>query len=334
MKKAILIIAALFAVSQVFADAGQGAIDLLKVPSGIKSQAMAGAYNSISDDLEAFDMNPAGLSTIENTDMLFIQDLYLMGIFYDSFYYAHGNADIGTFGAVVKYLNGGSLVRTNETTLGQYDGTGPTVSASDFLFGLGYGVKLSKLLYNDFTKNVEAGVTVKFSGENLGPDYSDMALSADVGAIYNIVLEEADFMQNRGETIWNKISLGFDIRNLGIGFGSGLTPMIVAAGASTQVLNLFGLSNRFRYSLDADVSVADSFNIRTGFEYMHNFGDFNLALRAGYDFNPSSRLYSGLAAGAGIGFRNGQSSMYSLDYVYSPYGELGSSQKIGLYLRI
>ncbi|MGD0566723.1 MAG: hypothetical protein ABSA34_05240 [Candidatus Goldiibacteriota bacterium] len=332
MKKAIIIIAAFFAVSQLAADAGQGSIDLLKVPSGIKSQAMAGAYNSISDDLEAFDMNPAGLSTIDTNDMLFIQDLYLMGMFYDSFYYAHGT-EFGTVGAVVKYLNGGSIIKTNETAMGTYGGEGPSVSASDFLAGAGYGVKLSKLFYNDFTKNVEAGATIKFSGENIGPDYSDMALSADLGGIYNIVLEEADFMENRGETIWNKISLGFDIRNLGISFSNGMTPLIVAAGASTQVLNLFGLSNRFRYSLDADVSVADSLNIRTGFEYTHNFGDFNVSLRAGYDFNPATRLYSGLAGGAGIGFRNGQNTMYSLDYVYSPYGELGNSQKIGIYLR-
>jgi hypothetical protein len=333
MKKLVILAAALFAASQLFASPGQGAMDILKVPSGIRSQAVGGAYNSISNNLEAFDMNPAGLSTIDGTDMLFIQDFYLMDMFYDSFYYAHGNADIGTLGAVVKYLNGGSIIKTNETPIGTYAGEGGSVSGSDFLIGVGYGTKMSRLLYNDLTKNMEAGITLDFSGQNLGPTYSDMAISADIGAIYNIILEEQDFMENRGETIWNKVSIGFDIRNLGFSFGSGLTPMIVAAGASTQVFNLFGLSNRLIYSLDLDISQADSLNIRTGFDYMHNFGDFNVSLRAGYDFNPSERLYSGISGGAGIGFKNGQTSMYSLDYVYSPYGELGSNQKMGIYLR-
>src|ERR1035437_732067 len=325
MKLKIILLVAIFTASSLFAGAGAGAIDLLKVPSGAISQAMGGAYTAISDDLEGFDINPAGLAQISVNELLFIHDLYLSGIYYDS-----GMGDAGTVAASIKFLNGGSIVQTTEAD--KFGAQGLQVSAFDFSGAIGYGVNLNKLFYSDFTKNLNAGAVLRFSGESIGPDYSNMALSADLGAIYTIVLEEADFMSNRGETIWNKIGIGFAARNLGTSFGGGVTPMTFALGAYTQILNPFKSTNRLRISADFDHSLTDVMNISGGLEYLHMFGDISLAVRAGGNFSPEERLNSGGSFGAGFGLKAG-TVKYSLDYVFVPFSEFGSSQKIGLYIK-
>lgn len=332
MRFKIAILIVMFSASPVFAGVGEGAIDLLKVPAGAKTQSLGGAYTAVSDDLEAFDVNPAGLANINGNEILFIHDMYLDGIFYDSLYYAYGTGDSGTFSAAFKFLNGGTIVQTTETSGGMYGGEGEEVSAINFLGALGYGINMGKMMYNDFTKNINAGAVLKFSGESIGPDYSNMAVSLDLGATYAIILEEADFMSNRGETIWNKIGLGFAVRNLGTSFEAGITPMTLAVGAYTQILNLFNSTNRMRISMDFDYSIADSINIRGGIEHMQMLGEINFSVRAGGNFSPEERLAGGFAVGAGFGMNAG-SMKYSLDYVFMPFSAFGSSQKIGLYIR-
>jgi hypothetical protein len=327
---ALLAITVLFA-SAVFAGVGTYSMDILKVPSGLKSQAMGGAYTAISDDLEALDVNPAGLAFIEGNDLLFIQDLYLQGVIYDSFYFAHGLGDAGTLGASLKYLSGGSIQQTTENTGGFYAGTGSSVSAMDFLASFAYGINASKFAYSNFTKNLDVGANLKITGEMIGSGYSNFGVSLDLGAVYTVIIEEADFMSNRGEFIWNKAGYGITIRNLGTS-GSGLTPLAIAGGAYTQMLNLGVSNNRVRFSADLEYNMDNGFNVKTGAEYMQLFGDYNAALRLGYNMNPADRIASGLSFGGGIGMKV-NATLFSLDYVFMPYGDLGASQKIGLYLK-
>lgn len=315
-----------------YADIGTLSMDILKVPSGLRSQAMGGAYTALSDDLEAIDVNPAGLAMIEGNDLLFIQDIYVQGIIYDSLYYAHGIGDAGTFGAAFKYLNGGTIQQTTETSGGLYAGEGPSISAMGFMGALAYGLNVSKLSYSDFTKNLTAGADLKISGETIGSFYSDIAFSLDLGAVYTIVMEEADFMSNRGEFVWNKSGIGVTIKNLGTSFGAGLTPLALAAGAYTQMLNLGVQNDRVRLALDTEYNLDNGMNIKAGIEYLQLMGDYNACVRLGYNMNPAERQASGLSFGGGVGMKFGQSQM-NIDYVFLPYGELGASQKIGLYLK-
>jgi hypothetical protein len=332
-KKTLLAIAAtVIACATAFAGVGTSAMDILKVPVGLRSQAMGGAYTAISDDLEAIDVNPAGLTFIEGNDLLFIQDIFLQGIIYDSLYYAHGAGDAGTYGGSFKFLSGGSIQQTNETSAGTYAGEGPSVSASDFLGAFAYGVNFGKISYNDFTKNLNAGADLKVSGESIGKDYSNFAVSFDLGAIYTLVIEESDFMSNRGEFVWNKAGFGLAFKNLGTSFGAGLTPISMDGGAYIQMLNLWVTNNRVRVSMDTEYNIDNGINLKTGLEYMQLLGDYTAALRLGGNLNPADRMASGLSFGGGIGMKiNGMVS--SIDYVFMPYGELGASQKIGLYLK-
>ncbi|MCE5299258.1 MAG: UPF0164 family protein [Spirochaetia bacterium] len=332
MKKFVVVFfAAALAATQAFA-AGTGAMDILKVPSGMKAQGMAGAYIAVADDVESLDINPAGLASVKGNEVMFVHDLYIDDIFYDSVYYANGSEGAG-FSAVFKYMNTGSITSTLENDQGNYAGDGADISGMDFLASAGYGTNLGKLMYNDLTKNINIGAALAFTGEMIGPDYSNFAVSLNLGAIYTITIEDFDFMTNRGDTIWNKICVGIVMKNLGTSFGeSGMTPMSFGAGAFTQWLNLFSSSNRLKLSADTEYGTGNGFNIRSGVDYMQIFGDYNISLRAGYNFNPEDRLASGIALGAGFGMKFGEMRL-ALDYIYSPYGELGTSNKIGLYFK-
>ncbi len=337
MKNKILIMTFLASVflalmpAVITAGAGTSSMDVLKVPSGLKSQAMGGAYAGLSDDLEAIETNAAGLGFIEGNDILFIQDLYLDGVLYDSLYYARGMGDAGTIGFAGKYLNGGTITEALEAPGGGYGGEGNSVSAADFSGVVAYGCNIGKFAYSDFTKNLNAGAAIKFSGEMIGKDYGNFSASVDLGAIYTVIIEDADFMSNRGEFVWNKAGFGLSFRNLGASIAAGITPISIAAGAYTQLLNVFSGNNRVRIAADADYNMDNGINIKAGLEYMHLLGDYTLALRTGGNINPADRLASGMSFGGGVGMKAGGAT-YSIDYVFMPYSELGSSQKIGLYI--
>ena len=57
--------------------AGNRFCDVLKVPTGIKAQAMGGAYIGLAEGLDAMDINPAGISFISKMKFY----LFMMFIF-------------------------------------------------------------------------------------------------------------------------------------------------------------------------------------------------------------------------------------------------------------
>jgi len=334
MKKILSVCAVFLLLLPLLLQAGPGtaSIDVLKVPTGIKAQAMGGAYIGLAEGLDAMDINPAGISFISKNEILFVHDVYFQDTFFDSIYYGRGMGESGSFAVSLKYLNTGTITSTLEDAQGNYAGEGEEKSGFNYMLGAGYGVDFGKLLFNEFTKNLKAGISLKLSGESLSSDYANLAISADVGGIYTIVHEEADFMSNRGETIWNKTGVGLVFRNLGTSFSSGITPMSFAAGIYTQFLNLFIQNNNVRFGADADYNLGNGINLRAGLEYGQRIENYVLTGRFGTNFNPEERSFSGFATGLGAGLDiNG--TVYEFNYAFLPYGELGNNHKFGLYIK-
>jgi hypothetical protein len=333
MKKSIL--AAIYTAvlgSVLYAGVGTTSMDILKVPSGIKSQAMGGAYVGLADGLDAMDINPAGMANITKNEILFVHDLYFQDTFFDSLYFGHGLGDIGTAGISLKYLNTGKITSQLEDSAGNYAGNGDVKTGYDYLLGFSYGMNLGKIAYSDFTKNVNVGASLKVGGESLGNEYSNNSLSVDLGGIYTIIMEDADFMSNRGETIWNKTGIGVVFRNVGTSFGANMTPMTIALGAYTQWLNLFVSSNIVRVTADTDYDLDNGINIRAGVEYNQYIETFHVTLRLGSNFNPAGSTFSGYTVGMGAGMNIGGTD-YEFDYALLPYGNLGMNNKLGLYVK-
>ena len=331
MKSAVItgIIAMAMAASLVYAGPGTGAIDILKVPTGIKSQAMGGAYTALCDDTDALDINPAGLGLMEGHEASFIHDLYFEDVFFDSAYYEQALEGMGTVGGTLKYLSGGKITATNETSNGMYAGQGSTMGSYDYLAGVAYGTSLDKWTKSDALKGLDIGMQMKVSGESLGNAYSNTGITADIGAIYTMTLQDVDFMENRGEMVWNKVGFGVSFLNLGTSFENGITPMSANIGAYSQWKNMLVENNRVRVSLDTGYGMSYGADVKIGCEYLQTLTNFKFAIRAGENLDFVDREASGLAVGAGFSINAGQIS-YGLDYAFIPYGDLGNNNKIAL----
>jgi len=331
MKRIVQIMIFILFISIIYAGVGTTAVDILKIPGGIKSQGVGGAYIAISDGVEGIEINPAGLSFVEKQEIILIHDMYLEGVMNESVFYGYTFEKAGTVGAGVKILTTGSIKETIETDTGEYAGEGDEVSGLNYSGILAYSTKISNFVYNDFTKNLNIGIGLKISGENL-KDYSNLSISADLGGIYTFVIEEEDFLSNRGQFLWNKAGVGVVFKNLGTSFNAGITPITIGMGLYTQFLNVGIPRSKVRISADSDYNMDNGINLRYGLEYEQSIEAFTFAIRTGGNFNPAERLASGFTIGGGIGIKIDRAK-YLIDYVFLPYNELGSVHKMGLNIK-
>lgn len=326
MKKIILAMTAAVIFSSAYAGPGTGAFDILKVAAGIKSQGMGGAYTAACRDVEAMDMNPAGLAYIEKQEILLIHDVYLQEVFYDSLYYGQGLGEAGSFGVAARYLNQGSVTRTIEDDFGNYLGTAEEVSGMNYMVSVGYAVGMDKISYSEMTKNIKAGIALKFAGEQ-SAEYSSIGGAVDIGFMYNMPLGGESFLTNRGEFVWSNIGLGLALRNMGASSGAGLTPFSAAIGAYTAMQNIGAAGNEIKAAFDADFG-AEGLGIKFGGEYRHKVENMNFSVRLGGNISGSERLSAGLSIGAGFGIKT-DGAAYGIDYVFLPFAEFGAGHKAG-----
>jgi len=331
MKRIVQIMIFILFISIIYAGVGTTAVDILKIPGGIKSQGVGGAYIAISDGVEGIEINPAGLSFVEKQEIILIHDMYLEGVMNESVFYGYTFEKAGTVGAGFKILTTGSIKETIETDTGEYAGEGDEVSGLNYSGILAYSTKISNFVYNDFTKNLNIGIGLKISGENL-KDYSNLSISADLGGIYTFVIEEEDFLSNRGQFLWNKAGVGVVFKNLGTSFNAGITPITIGMGLYTQFLNVGIPRSKVRISADSDYNMDNGINLRYGLEYEQSIEAFTFAIRTGGNFNPAERLASGFTIGGGIEIKIDRAK-YLIDYVFLPYNELGSVHKMGLNIK-
>jgi hypothetical protein len=171
---------------------------------------------------------------------------------------------------------------------------------------------LASLAYSPIP-SFAAGLTVKYFNEKLD-DVSADGVGFDIGALYAITSA--------------KLSLGFVAQNL----GSDITiesfkeplPMTFRGGAS--------------YSLEireGDAKATFAFDlVKPRYEKLYASAGCELLLfktigaRVGYN-GREYRLGSGLTLGCGVAVRN-----ISLDYAWTPYGDLGSVHRISLYFML
>ncbi len=109
MRRIIIVCAAFLFAGAVFGAAGTTSIDILKLPLGARSQSMGGAYTALPYNMEAMDINPAGLGFMEKNEVMSIVDFYLEDIFFSGVYYGHNMGKTGTLGVTLKYLSAGTI---------------------------------------------------------------------------------------------------------------------------------------------------------------------------------------------------------------------------------
>ena len=312
-------------------SAGKSAYSFLKIGISAKSQAMAGAFVALADDLSSLSNNPAGLTAIvydlrgstdyyddfgedeENDLTPIVKDdkqnkffatymNYLLDFQTGYLGFARYLNDISSFGLSIQYQDYGTF-----TALDQSGNPTGTFSAYDMAFGLTYSKR--------FSRYFSVGVTTKFIVEKI-ENYSSDALALDLGVLYRF---------DGGRT-----SLGLSIMNLGTQL-KGLTkthkdplPLVVDAGLSHTLKGLpLTVNTDITIPSDNDVYFAFGGQFESLAPFMLRFGWSS----SGADFKTGSSKdkLGGFAGGFGYNYQN-----YSIDYSYSSYADLGNVHRVTL----
>jgi hypothetical protein len=275
------------------ASGGRNVFDFLALDVGGKPLAMGGAFTGLADDINAMFYNPAGLGGIGDVQATLFYRKWLAQTGYSYAAVAGPVAGLGSFG--------GSLLQAGGPPIDSYDAEGNpngTINPRGTVVALSWGRAV--------LPGVLAGATVKYAEEELAVSRSTAVL-ADLSVLADIT---------------GKIRAGFLVGNVGMAQG-GSAPLTMRGGVSVSLLD-----RRLQGVAEATVAGRDDPQVMAGAEYRVVEP---LALRAGYMMEMGGRDLGGMTGlTAGVGFRFGS---ISLDYAFTPLGELGNAHLIGVTYR-
>ncbi|MDO9392337.1 MAG: PorV/PorQ family protein [bacterium] len=313
MKKTLLFLAVM-SLTAAFASAQDCGFSFLRLPLKARAVSMGEALVGASDDLAGLSYNPAGLSLIKSRQGSAGYTNYAADIQTGSISYVQPRDQWSTYSAGISYLNSGSI---KETTLDLPTGTGNTFSYNTLALSLGYGRIITSQLF--------AGAALKGVYDKV-QEYSASAVAVDLGALYEIDMDQAArvlFKARGSRNYGSSLTAGFSVLNLGVAAKAFVTekeklPLTFRGGLAYRPV-----MNRLTIALAASKAVDAGVKAQLGLEY---FAKDALALRLGYngamrDIKTGSDLddFTGLSCGLGIYVRK-----YRLDVAYAPMGGLGN----------
>ncbi|GBR77521.1 hypothetical protein RDn1_180 [Candidatus Termititenax dinenymphae] len=274
---------------------GTTAANYLKIGLGAKAVALGENFTAGTDDTSSIYWNTAGLSSVKNTRVDFMQLNWLAGISAKTIFGALPLSERDTLGASVLMLD---TPQDKETTFAP-DGsstwyeTGDKFKSAISVFNLGY----SRAISNSF----HAGLGIKLINEDLAGDKTDGA-ALDAGIIYEgLLLPE--------------LTLGVSLQNLGL---KQLRPDEEFPTQFSLGFNYTTVLFRNILNILTDVKIPNDNEPRFGVGAEYWLGQY-FAARFGFN------TFSQFSIGLGVAF-----SSLAADYAYVPMGELGITHRISL----
>lgn len=285
--------------------------DFLNVVPSARASALAGAFETYTDDPNIIFYNPAGLSTLTKREVSAGFGKYLLDINFGDASFGFKYKNIGWLGAAVKYVNYGKFDYTDENGV-----TSGSFHANDVMFNVAY----SNLIYN----RINYGINIKFIFSQIA-DYTSSALAADIGLMYVIPSED--------------LSIGFTINNYGKQLSTYINskerlPLDIRIGVSKKLEHLplrlsVSLNNLAQGNMHfLDIGRLKSFAIGGEFElsdYVSARIGYNNQQRQDMQVGTSFGL-SGFSGGIGIKFLQ----KYKFDYSLNSFGKVGSMHRFDL----
>lgn len=280
-------------------QSGRTGFALLRMNSGARTAALAGAGTGSAVDATAALTNPAGLSTLRGSEVYLAHDEWLQGIDHDLLAVAIVGRN-SAWAVSLAHLSVGDIeLRTMPSSEPL-----ASVSAHEVVVGLSHA--------RQWHERMRLGITAKYLYDKI---YLDTAggLAVDVGASY--------------ETGLYGITCGAAVRNLGatarLRDERVALPYQVQAGLSCPA-GLSALQSKLLLVADALFERGQSAKLLLAAEGL--LRDL-VAVRLGYAAGYASR---GLSFGIGLA-----SGRYRLDYAYTPFqNDLGSAQQVSLSIGI
>ncbi|MEO0074195.1 MAG: PorV/PorQ family protein [candidate division WOR-3 bacterium] len=316
-----------------FTKIGMAGLPFLKIGVG-RCTGMGDAFVAVADDASAAFWNPAGLALASRRQIVLNHIDWLADVSHE-YVAAVVPTHLGNWGLSVTAL---SLGQFEETTIGEYQGTGRTFSGTDLASGISY----SRML----TDKLAFGVSVKVVSEQIGDYVGTAGVAFDFGIHYN--------------TAWRNLRLAMAMANFGPDLrytGNKLNfthepdwewPWTREPIPATYLTETFPLPTVFRFGLAYDVFSTEASRLLAAVDLNH-FNDVNeklnfgleyrygaFSLRGGYVLNVDPAYAkrvgwsSGLSAGTGLAFRPAGAFDVGFDYSYRNLGRLGMSHRVTL----
>ncbi len=292
--------------SQAISGEGTTAATFYKIGVSPRAVAMGESYAAVSDDVTSIYWNPAGLGQLKYPEVTAMHVFWFEDIFYD---HIAGEIplDFGVAGISLIYLNGGTLLRSDEGDTPDDPDRG-TFSTADVGFTAGYGIPFNESMY--------LGAGLKLFSETIDAAAS-FGWALDIGFLYHFP--------------WQGITLGMVVQNLGPASSVAeeyfRLPINIKAGVAYRPMDALLLSMDYNQlleqageiSLGAEYTFEKIIAIRVGYGYQEKIDNDALYI----DFGTNAA--AGLSAGIGILYNN-----LKVDYAFVPYGFLGSTHRISL----
>lgn len=286
------------------------AFDFLRVDPSARASALAGAFDTYTDDPNVMFYNPASLSTMTSNNMSAGFGKYLLDLNFGTLSYTHKYKDIGWFGLGVKFFDYGSFDKTDEEGIS----TGETFGANDLMVSAGY----SNYIY----EVINYGVSLKYIYSSIA-EYKSSALAVDFGLLYLIPSDNIAFsigVNNLGSQLTSyadtREKLPLDFR---VGFSKKLEHLPLRFSVTFSKLNeerekLYQHLKSF--ALGGEISFSENVALRIGYSNEKR-QDLKLGTSLGI---------AGFSTGLGIMFAN----KYLLDYSLNSMGKVGSTHRVNV----
>ena len=298
---------------------GETGFAFLKLGVGARAMGLGSAYVALADDPTAIYWNPAGLGSLQRSEIQLSHIEWPGDIRYEFLTYVMPSA---RFGGSFAFEFGSLSTEMDETSEFEPMGTGRSFIFSDVVAGAAYARR--------WTDKLLIGAGAKYVREDEGSDVGGPVTSSvlfDMGSIYYLGL--------------GSVRIATSLTN----FGSALRPSgnyTSPYDGTTSQYDAFDPPLMFRYGvafepiendtqrLTTALEVAQPADneqlVKAGLEWMFKN---TLALRSGYNLRADAMKFS-----AGAGF-SGTFGDYrgALDYAYTDGGPLGAVHRISLGLR-
>jgi len=319
------------AVNKNVSKSGTTAATFLEIPVSARAVALGSAFSAVANDASSLYWNPSGAARLEQTEVVFTHMNWIADLGFD---YSAIAIPVGSLGTVGVSFTALTMADMAVRTIEKPDGTGELFSASSIALGVHYARNLSD--------RFSIGFTGKYIQESIW-HMSSRAFAMDIGVLYT-----TEFFNNMkiGAIISN---FGTDMQMSGRDARSFERIDAQKMGSNDRIpvnieMDSWSLPLNFQFGIATDVFKSESQTVTVAIDALHpsdNYESINLgleyaffktlALRGGYRALGLPDSEGGLSFGAGFkGDLFGGGIVAGLDYAYSDYGRLKSSNVITL----
>ena len=312
----------------------------LEIGPGARSIGMGSAYVSVADDASSIYWNPAGIASLNQTE---VQSFYTPWLVETNFYYNSAVIPIGVYGSIgltfTSITMDEMMVRTvQDPEPNEY---GQKFDAGNISMGIAYAKRL--------TDRFSFGFQTKFIQESIW-QMKAQGYAVDIGTMFvtksnlNIGMSISNFGGKLGMQGVNTL-VDIDIDETIYGNNDRIDGSLGTSQWPLPLLFRFGLSKKFAFSPTMDFLVAvDAIHpnnnpeyINVGFEYsIMDLISFRLGKsHSFYDLNSSGKTIGpehGISLGTGIKYKIPRGPLVNVDYVFSDYGVFSNVQGYSISL--